>query len=148
MAVVEAGHHGHGLPHAAELLPRVHGLRLACQEHHACAGGHLLVRQSGDRRGARLVVPGRTPGHRPARRDGGDVRRRRAGELAAEGCEAARRGSAEGPVDRGVRLSYFWRITSTRPRGPMNQEPTQLTMLTMSAPPTAVQKPAILKPGS
>ncbi len=33
------------------------------------------------------------------------------------------------------------RMTSTRPREPMNHEPTQLTMLTMSAASTAVQKP-------
>src|SRR5688500_14405931 len=39
-------------------------------------------------------------------------------------------------------------MTSTRPREPMNQDPTQLTMLTINAPPSAVQNPAILKPGS
>ena len=38
-------------------------------------------------------------------------------------------------------------MTSTRPREPMNHEPIQLTMLTMSAAPTAVQKPPIVKPG-
>ena len=39
-------------------------------------------------------------------------------------------------------------MTSTRPREPMNHEPIQLTRLTMIEPPTAVQKPAIWKPGS
>src|SRR5678815_4407743 len=39
-------------------------------------------------------------------------------------------------------------MISTRPREPMNHEPIQLTTLTISAPPTAVQKPAILNPGS
>src|SRR5690349_6821008 len=40
-------------------------------------------------------------------------------------------------------------MISTRPREPMNQEPIQLTMLTMSAAPTADQNPpGMPKPGS
>ena len=76
---------------------------------------------------------------------------------------AARRGSAEGSVNGGMRglpnvpvpdpaPSYYclllWRMTSTRPREPMNDEPIQLTMLTMSAAPTAVQNPSIWNPFS
>ena len=39
-------------------------------------------------------------------------------------------------------------MISTRPREPMNQEPIQLTRLTMIEPPTAVQNPAMWNPGS
>src|SRR6185436_19323572 len=142
-----------GVPDHRELLHRLHRVLLAGEEHHAGAGRHLQLRESGHRRGARLVVPAREVRRQPAARHGGDVRRRRAGELAAEGCQAARRGPAEGSVDRGLRLGgaycLLWRMTSTRPRDPMNQEPTQLTTLTIKAPPTADQKPpGMVKPGN
>src|SRR6185503_14755904 len=117
-----------GVPDNRELLHRLHRVLLAGEEYDSGDGGHVLLRESGHRRAARLVVPAREVRRQPVARHGGNVRRRRAGELAAEGGQAA-------SIDRGLRLGdaycLLWRITSTRPRDPMNQDPTQLTMLTI-----------------
>jgi drug/metabolite transporter (DMT)-like permease len=67
---------------------------------HSRARGDVQLREPGDRRAARLVVPGREVRREPADGDGGDFPGRGAGELAEEGCEASRGRRAEGSVDR------------------------------------------------
>src|SRR5688572_6460217 len=144
MALVEDRPDRDGLSHAAQLLPGIHRVRVAGQEHHTRDGRYLQLREPRDRGRARLVDPGRAARAASAHRHGGDLGRRRIGELGM--------GTVLDSWQTGRELKRSHqsrrRMTSTRPREPMNDDPIQLTMLTMSAAPIAVQKPASLNPGS